>query len=90
MGPNPINILEDIMSMWQVEVEEYNRMAQDSFPAEREYFSDFYEALRFIDSVKASNCNCSIWLTELVEDPEFPGSYMDTDNSECMQEIELD
>lgn len=44
MDPNPITILE--VFMWQVEIEEYNRMAQDSFPAEREYFRDFYEALR--------------------------------------------
>lgn len=78
--------------MWQVEIEEYNRMAQDSFPAEREYFRreyfrDFYEALRFIEEVKSSNCNCSIWLTELYEDPENPGDYMDTDNVTCYQEI---
>lgn len=76
--------------MWQIEVEEYSRAAQDSFPAEREYFSDFYEALRFVDRVKASNCNCSIWLTELIEDPENPGDYMDTDNITCLQSIEFD
>ena len=76
--------------MWQVEIEEYNRMAQDSFPAECEYFRNFYEALRFIEDVKASNCNCSIWLTELIEDPENPGDYMGTDNVTCHQEISLD
>ena len=75
------------MSMWQVEVEEYNRMAQDSFPAEREYFREFNEAIRFIEDVKASNCNCSIWL---IEDPENPGDYMNTDNSECFQSISFD
>lgn len=78
------------MSMWQVEVEEYNRIAQDSFPAEREYFREFNEAIRFIEDVKASNCNCSIWLTEIVEDPEFPDCYMDTDNVTCFQSISLD
>lgn len=81
-------LLESIM--WQVEIEEYNRMAQDSFPAEREYFREFYEAIRFIEDVKASNCNYSIWLTELIEDPENPGDYMDTDNITCYQEIDFD
>ena len=52
--------------MWQVEVEEYNRMTQESFPVEITYFRNFYDALRFIEDVKASNCNCSIWLTELM------------------------
>ena len=75
--------------MWQVEIEEYSRMAQDSFPAEREYFRERCEAIRFIEDVKASNCNCSIWLTELYEDPENPGDYMDTDNSVCFQSIEF-
>lgn len=78
------------MSMWQVEIEEYNRMAQDSFPAEREYFREFNEAIRFIEDMKASNYNCSIWLTELIEDHENPGDYMDTDNSECFQSISFD
>ena len=76
--------------MWQIEIEEYSRMAQDSFPAEREYFRTKEEALNFANSVKNSCCNCSIWLTELIEDPEFPGSYMDTDNSVCLQSIEFD
>lgn len=76
--------------MWQIEIEEYNRMAQDSFPAEREYFRTKDEALSFAYSVKNSCCNCSIWLTELIEDPEFPGNYMDTDNITCLQSIEFD
>ena len=52
--------------MWQVEVEEYNRYTQESFPVESTYFRNFYDALRFIEKVKTSNCNCSIWLTELM------------------------
>lgn len=74
--------------MWQIEVEEYNRMAEDSFPAERSYFRTKNEALEYADSIKDSNCNCSIWLTELIEDPEYPGEYMDTNNSFCLQSIE--
>lgn len=74
--------------MWQVDIEEYNRMAQDSFPVEHEFFRTKEEALDFVDSIKNSNCNCSIWLTELIEDSECPGDYMDTDNSVCLQEIE--
>ena len=54
------------LTMWQVEVEEYNRMTQESFPVESKYFRSFYDALRFIEDIKASNCNCSIWLTELM------------------------
>ena len=54
------------LTMWQVEVEEYNRMTQESFPVESTYFRNFYDALRFIEKVKAYNCNCSIWLTELM------------------------
>ena len=72
--------------MWQVEVEEYNRMTQESFPVESTYFRNFYDALRFIENVKASNCNCSIWLTELMEDPESTGDYIDTGNISCYQE----
>lgn len=75
--------------MWQIEIEEYNRAAQDSFPAERYYFRTKKEALEFADSVKDSPCNCSIWITELFEDPECPGDYMDTDNSVCLQNIEF-
>ena len=52
--------------MWQVEVEEYNRMTQESFFVESKYFRSLYDALRFIEKVKAYNCNCSIWLTELM------------------------
>lgn len=40
--------------MWQIEIEEYNRAAQDSFPAERYYFRTKKEALEFADSVKDS------------------------------------
>lgn len=72
--------------MWQVEVEEYNRMTQESFPVENKYFRSFYDALRFIENVKASNCNCSIWLTELIEDPESLCDYIDTGNISCYQE----
>lgn len=75
--------------MWKIEIEEYNRFAQESFPAEREYFRTKNEALDFADSVKKSNCNCSIWITELIEDPECPDEYMDTNNSVCLQEIEF-
>lgn len=74
------------LTMWQVEVEEYNRMTQESFPVESTYFRDFYDALRFIENVKASNCNCSIWLTELMEDPESTCDYIDTGNISCYQE----
>lgn len=73
--------------MWKVEIEEYNRLAQDSFPAERKYFSTKKEALDLIYAVKKLNCNCSIWLTEMIEDPECPDDYMDTDNQVCFQTI---
>jgi len=78
------------MSMWQIEIEEYNRMVQDSFPAEREYFRTKEEALNFANSIDNSCCDCWIWLTELIEDPEFPGSYMDTNNKVCLQSVEID
>lgn len=73
--------------MWKVEIEEYNRLAQDSFPAERKYLSTKKEALDLIYAVKKLNCNCSIWLTEMIEDPEYPDDYMDTDNQVCFQTI---
>lgn len=73
--------------MWKVEIEEYNRLAHDSFPAERKYFSTKKEALDLIYAVKKLNCNCSIWLTEMIEDPEYPDDYMDTDNQVCFQTI---
>lgn len=76
--------------MWRVEIEEYSRSAEDSFPAEREYFKTRKEALDLVYAVKKSNRNCSIWLTEMIEDPEYPGDYMDTDNSVCLQTIEYD
>ena len=71
------------------EIEEYSRAAEDSFPAEREYFRTKDEALSFANSVINSNCNCSIWLIELIEDPDCPGDYMETDHSVCLQEIDF-
>lgn len=75
--------------MWKVEIEEYNRMTQESFNVESRYFSEFYNALRFIEDIKASNCNCSIWLTELIEDPENSDVYIDTGNITNYQEADF-
>lgn len=76
--------------MWKVEIEEYNRLAQDLFPVQREYFRTKKEALNLIYAVKKLNCNCSIWLTKMIEDPEYLGDYMDTDNMVCFQTIQYD
>lgn len=73
--------------MWKVEIEEYNRLAQDLFPAEREYFRTKKEALDFIYTIKKSNCNCSIWLTKMVKDQDYPDDWIDTDDSVCFQDI---
>ena len=76
--------------MWELSIEEYNRMAGDSFPAELQYFDSEEAARAFADLIIATNINASIWLTELVEDPESPGDWTDTDNSICLASISLD
>ena len=45
------------------------------------------ETLNLIYAVKRSNCNCSIWLTDMIEDP---GDYMDIDNRVCLSSILFD
>lgn len=76
--------------MWELSIEEYNRMAGDSFPAECCYFNSEEESRAYAATIIASNINASIWLTELIEDPESPGDWMDTDNSICLASISLD
>jgi hypothetical protein len=73
--------------MWQIDVEEYNRLAEDSFPAERLYFRTKQEALIYADHIKSLPCNCSIWLTELIEKD---GDLFDTNNVTCLQSIIYD
>lgn len=73
--------------MWQVEIEEYNRLAEDSFPAEREYFKTKKEALEYANYIKSLPCNCSIWLTKQIEKD---GDLFDTGDSICLQSIIYD
>lgn len=76
--------------MWQVTIEEYNRMAQDSFPAELEYFRERSEALDFIYNVMQTGCNCSIWLEELIPCEDNPDEYMNGNDPVCFQSISFD
>lgn len=73
--------------IWQFEIEECSKSAEDSFPAELEYFKIRRETLNLIYAVKKSNCNCFIWLTDMIEDP---GDYMDIDNRVCLSSILFD
>lgn len=73
--------------MWKVEIEECRKSAKDSFPAELEYFKTRRETFNLIYAVKKSNCNCSIVLTDMIEDP---GDYMDIDNRVCLSSILFD
>lgn len=79
--------IKEIETVRKIEIEECSKSAEDSFPAELEYFKIRRETLNLIYAVKKSNCNCFIWLTDMIEDP---GDYMDIDNRVCLSSILFD